>query len=106
MHDFADEIERLAGHTFLDAVLYNTELPSQALLKKYATQGEKSVGYNDAVLKNRHYLAAGAKLLSGSIWKNTNASDPIAAARTLIRHDSDAVAGAIIELYEYHRADK
>lgn len=106
VHDFADEIERLAGHAFLDAVLYNTELPSPSLLKKYAQQGEKSVGYDDAILHNRHYLAAGAKLLSGAIWKNTNASDPIAAARTLIRHDSDAVAGAIIELYEYHRANR
>lgn len=104
--DFADEIERLAGHRFLDAVLYNTEPPSQALLKKYARQGEKSVKYDDTALKGKHYLAAGAKLLSGSIWKNTNASDPIAAARTLIRHDSDAVASAIIELYEYHRTDR
>ncbi len=101
--DFADEIERLAGAPFLDAVLYNAERPSDALLKKYAHAGEKSVGYDGQRLKDAHYTAAGAKLLSGSIWKNTNTSDPIASSRTLIRHDSTAVSNAIIELYEYSR---
>lgn len=101
--DFADEIERFAGHAFLDAVLYNTERPSEELLEKYAKLGEKSVNYDESKLHDKPYIAAGAKLLSGSIWKNTNLSDPIAAARTLIRHDSDAVANAIIELYEYAR---
>lgn len=106
VHDFADEVERLAGYAFLDAVLYNVEPPSDELLNKYARQGEKRVEYNEAILQDRPYIAAGAKLLSGSIWQNTNAADPIAAARTLIRHDSDAAASAIIELYEYHRAER
>lgn len=104
--DFADEIERLAGHAFLDAVLFNTERPSDELLDKYAKLGEKSVGYDENKLHDKPYIAAGAKLLSGSIWKNTNTSDPIAAARTFIRHDSDAVANAIIKLYEYAREAK
>ena len=101
--DFADEIERFAGQKFLDAVLFNTERPTDDLLEKYAKLGEKSVGYDETRLHGKSYIAAGTKLLSGSIWKNTNISDPIAAARTLIRHDSDAVADAIIELYEYAR---
>lgn len=100
--DFAAEIERLAGGAFLDAVLFNTEKPSEQLLKKYAKEGEMSVGYDDAALHNAAYIAAGANLLSGAIWKNTNKSDPIAAARTLIRHDSQATASALIELYKYN----
>ena len=104
--DFADEIERFAGQEFLDAVLFNTERPSDELLEKYAKFGEKSVGYDEVSLHDKPYIAAGAKLLSGSIWKNTNTADPIAAARTLIRHDSDAVANAIIKLYEYARDAK
>lgn len=104
--DFADEIERFAGHPFLDAVLFNTEQPSDELLEKYAKAGEKSVNYDEDRLQGKQYVAAGAKLLSGSIWKNTNTSDPIAAARTFIRHDSDAVANAIIKLYEYSREAK
>src|SRR5690606_4044347 len=33
---FADEIERLAGQPFLDAVLFNTRKPDAELLSKYA----------------------------------------------------------------------
>lgn len=102
--DFADEIERFAGRPFLDAVLYNTERPDDELLEKYAKLGEKSVDYDEATLIKAPYLAAGAKLLSGTVWRNTNTADPIAASRTLIRHDSDAVATAIIKLYEYARS--
>jgi uncharacterized cofD-like protein len=102
VNDFADEIERFVGAPFLDAVLFNTEKPSTELLDKYAKQGELSVEYDEASLENTPYLAVGASLLSGSIWK-TSKSDPIAAARTLIRHDSEAVASALMELYEYAR---
>lgn len=99
--DFASEIERLAGQPFLDAVLYNTEVPSQQLLEKYAKVGEKSVTIDQKKLDDAPYMAVGANLLAGAIWKNSNRSDPIAASRTLIRHDSEAVAGAIMRLYEY-----
>ncbi|MFZ1258172.1 MAG: gluconeogenesis factor YvcK family protein [Candidatus Saccharimonas sp.] len=99
--DFADEIERFAGVQFLDAVLFNTEQPSDDLLKRYAADGELAVTYDQKTLHNARYTAAGANLLAGSIWQNTNSADPIAARRTLIRHDSAAVAQALLELYEY-----
>lgn len=102
VNDFADEIERFVGASFLDAVLFNTEQPSSDLLDKYAKQGELSVSYDEKVLETTPYLAVGASLLAGSIWK-TNSSDPIASSRTLIRHDSEAVASALMELYEYAR---
>lgn len=98
--EFATEIERLAGVQFLDVVLYNTEKPDQALLEKYAKADERSVEYDEAELRQAHYRAVGTNLLSGSIWQNKNTSDPIAAQRTLIRHDSDALANAIMTLYE------
>ena len=104
--DFADEIERLAGQPFLDAVLFNTEQPDAVLLRKYAAEGELAVEYDREVLKDARYLAAGANLLSGQIWQNTKKSDPIAAKRTLIRHDSSTVAISIIELYEHVRAQQ
>ena len=99
--DFASEIERLAGGKFLDAVLFNTEKPSEDLLSKYAAQGEHSVTYDQDRLKDAHYIAAGSNLLSGEVWRNLNSSDPIAAQRTLIRHDSKSVAKALMELYDY-----
>jgi uncharacterized cofD-like protein len=103
--DFASEIERIAGSEFLDAVLYNTEQPSTKLLEKYAKVGEKSVTYDLDKLNDMHYKAVGVNLLSSIIWQNKNASDPIAAHRSLIRHDSNAVADAIIELYEQLRGN-
>lgn len=103
VNDFAEEIERLAGNTFLDVVIFNTEQPSRELLEKYAKDGELSVGYNEKDLANTHYLAIGTSLLSKKIWYNKNSGDPIAATRTLIRHDSAAIADAIIEVYNHVR---
>lgn len=103
--DFADEIERLAGGEFLDAVVFNTEKPSDDLLEKYAKEGEKSVEYDKSHLRDAHYIAVGTNLLSGTIWSGSKA-DPIANSRTLIRHDSAAVANAIINLYERVRGTK
>jgi uncharacterized cofD-like protein len=102
VHDFADEVERLAGKPFLDYVLYNTESPSSDLLSKYAKEGELSVVYDEQAFVDKTYKAIGANLLSSSIWQNKNASDPIAAQRTLIRHDSESAARAIMDVY--HRA--
>ena len=104
VNDFADEIERLAGSKFLDAVIFNTETPSDELLQKYAKDGELAVRYDKEVLARTHYTAVGACLLSSKIWYNKSKSDPIAAARTLIRHDPTAVADTIVELYTYARA--
>lgn len=102
--DFASEIERFAGAPFLDAVLFNTEKPSDELMDKYARMGEKSVIYDEDVLREKPYVAVGTRLLSSSVWKGGSAADPIAASRSLIRHDSNAVAGAIMKLYEYRNA--
>lgn len=97
--DFADEIERLAGTKFLDAVIYNTDQPSDALLKRYAADGELAVAVDAKAAERAAYDVIGAGLLASTIWRNTNASDPIANRRTLIRHDPIAVADAILEYY-------
>ncbi len=99
VHDFAAEIERMAGGEFLDYVIYNVHQPSKILLEKYAASGELPVEIDAAVLKQQHYCAKGAELLAGQIWHNPNDKDPIAATRTLIRHDPDAVARAIMKIY-------
>lgn len=97
--DFADEIERLAGAKFLDAVVFNTEAPSERLLKKYAADGELAVGFDREALEQAHYEAIGAPLISGKIWRNKNKSDPISTHRTLIRHDPTVVATTVFGLY-------
>lgn len=97
--DFVDEIERLAGNKFLDAVIYNTERPDKDLLDKYAKEGEISVDYKESVLEGSHYEHYGTNLLSGEVWQNPSSNDPIASQRTLIRHDTEAVAQAVLTAY-------
>jgi len=99
VQDFAAEIERFGNFT-LDYVLYNQEPPSSELIEKYAKDREQPVGFEKAVLKAQHYEAKGGRFLSGSfVAYNSSSADPIGATRTLIRHDSDAVARAIMKLY-------
>ncbi|MDR0957483.1 MAG: YvcK family protein [Candidatus Nomurabacteria bacterium] len=99
VHDLAGEIERVAGGEFLNYVVYNVHQPSKKMLEKYAAEGELPVEIDAAALKSAHYKAKGAELLAGEIWHNPNAKDPIASQRTLIRHDPDAVARAIMKIY-------
>ena len=103
VNDFADEIERLAGRKFIDVVLYNTEKPSNDLVKRYAKDNERPVDFDKSKLAKCHYQATGYNLLSDAIWQGAK-SDPIAGARTLIRHNSVAVAKALVEVYHRFRA--
>ncbi len=96
VHDFADEIERIAGHTFLDVVLYNTKQPSAEVLERYAAEGEYGVLVDDVRLKGAHYTAIGDDLI-GPIFRPTNKKDFI--QRTLIRHSGERVARQIIKEY-------
>ena len=87
VHDFADEIERLAGVKFLDYVLFNTSKPSESLLQKYAHDGEFAVDIDNVPLKKAHYSAKGADIISETVNIKHKKSDSIANTRTLIRHD-------------------
>lgn len=99
VHDFASEIERLVGDKFLDYVLYNSRRPSKSLIEKYAAKGELPVEIDTVSLKDKHYKAKGVDLLSDVIWQSQNKKDPLAASRSLIRHDPDKVARAIMKIY-------
>lgn len=105
VHDFANEVERLAGGAFLDAVLYNTEPPSVNLMQRYAKEGETPVQVDEVKLRAAMYQAFGRPLLSREVWQADASTDPIAATRTLIRHDSEAVAHELMELYEALRSN-
>lgn len=97
--DYASEIERFAG-VKLDHVLYNNHRPSQELIDRYAKDGELLVEWNKEELKKKHFYASGKRLIADEIWENTNAaSDPLAAQRSLIRHDADRVARELMRIY-------
>lgn len=95
--DFADELERIAGVDFLDEVIYNTNEPSEELVKRYALEGEHPVKFEEV---ERHYEFRGVDLLSRTIWKNKTKIDPLEKQRALIRHDSDKLAKCILGSYE------
>jgi len=94
VHDFVSEIERFIGAECIDIVLYNNTKPSQELLDKYALQGEYGVVFDCKIMENAHYQAIGGDFI-GEIFK-PNKKDLL--RRTLIRHDSEAIAKAIIEV--------
>ena len=80
--------------------MFNTEMPTEELIKKYARDGELPVGYDELELIEQNYQALGAKLLSSQVWQSVSKSDPIASSRTLIRHDSDLIAKTLLEVYK------
>lgn len=94
VNDFASEIERFIGADCLDVVLYNNMQPSKYLLDKYASQGEFGVQFDESVLESAHYKAIGGNFI-GEIFKPSK-KDLL--KRTLIRHDSEAIASAILEV--------
>lgn len=99
VHDFADEIERLAGGSFLDFVVYNTDHPSQKLLDRYAHEGEYGVRVDENALAKRSWKSKGAPILAKDMWDEAQSSDPLAHVRSFIRHDPDAVARQLMKIY-------
>ncbi|MCL2174257.1 YvcK family protein [Candidatus Saccharibacteria bacterium] len=100
VHDYASELERLAGKPFIDYVIYNTNEPGQELLELYAAEGSEPVQVDTEALRAAHYKAKGADMLANRIWQNPNQkSDPKAMFRTLIRHDPDKAARAVMKIY-------
>jgi uncharacterized cofD-like protein len=97
--DFADEIERLGGSKFLDYVVFNNDTPSKELMERYAHEGEYAVAFDIDELKKQHYQFRGVPILAKNAWDGAQSSDPLAASRSFIRHDSDAVARQLMRIY-------
>ena len=98
--DYVAEIERFIGRKAIDYVLYNTEKPDRSLLKRYARDGERPVDFRARDFIGVGYRTVGKNLISGHIWQPSAKADPMAAHRTLIRHDSEAVAQAVLAIYQ------
>ncbi len=96
--DHAKEIERFVGAPFLDYVLYNQQHPRKDMASRYKKEGAFSVKVDTAELKKAKYQAIAGNFLGEEIKKHK--ADKIPAVRSLIRHDTKAVAAAIIDIYE------
>jgi uncharacterized cofD-like protein len=102
--DHASEIERFVGGEFLDYVLYNEQQPDAELAKRYEAEGAYLSSYDTETLGAQHYTAISGNFLG--IIASSHKSDVLPVTRSLIRHDSRAVARAIMDLYTNVSAGK
>lgn len=94
--DHAAEIERFGGGGFLDAVLYNKQVPSNDVLKRYKDENAFLVDVDKEVLDAKAYSAIGGNFL-GQIAA-THTADVLPVTRSLIRHNPAAVAKALMTI--------
>ncbi len=97
VNDHANEIERLADESFLDYVLYNQQVPTQTQIDRYKKEDAHIVPLDAQELKTASYQAIGGNFLGPVVEKEK--ADIIPVTRALIRHDSNAIARALMELY-------
>lgn len=102
--DHAAEIERFIGDKVLDFVLYNEQEPSEELEERYKAEHAYLVEADEAVLQTMHYKAVGGNFL-GTI-DDGHPHDVLPVTRSLIRHDANAVAEALMEVYRYDIAQR
>lgn len=100
--DHAGEIERFVGCKCLDYVLYNNQQPSTKVARKYKAEGAYIVKDDIDQLAKEAYVSIAGDFL-GAMAEKRNGGDVLPVTRSLIRHDSTAVARAIIEIYKNAR---
>lgn len=96
--DYAHEVERFLGKGTVDYVLYNDRKPTKEQLKKYAKAGEFPVRVSDAILRKVQAKTVGKPLLSVHTEAPAK-GDKLARERSLMRHDPDALARALMRIY-------
>lgn len=96
--EHAAEIERFAGRQILDYVLYNHQVPTEYVAKRYEEEGGFVTTVDTDVLNTQHYKAVGGDFLGE--MATANDADTLIGKRSLIRHDSKAVAKLILDVYE------
>jgi len=100
--DHASEIERFAGTEFLDYVLYNEQAPTEQVAARYEEEGGYVTEADIPAMAAKHYKAVGGNFLGAMATEKSG--DSLIGKRSLIRHDADAVAKMIIELYKAHES--
>lgn len=97
--DHAAEIERFAGRPILDTVLYNSQMPSERIRKRYADEQAYIVEIDRETLSSMPYNAIGGNFL-GQIVEYNLAETHLPVTRNLIRHNPVTVAAALLSFAE------
>jgi uncharacterized cofD-like protein len=99
--DYSEELERMAGHKFLDVVLYNNRQPSRELLEKYADDDELPVEPDSRSRKaTAHFKLIGANLIDDKITPRDPNDKNYEVKRAFIRHNPDLLARRILREVE------
>lgn len=104
--DHANEIERFVGAPFLDYVLYNEQMPTRDIARKYKKEDAFLVKVDKKALKDAKYTAIAGDFLGIMAPKTNKKADKFIAKRSLIRHDADALAKNLIDLFETDKNKK
>jgi uncharacterized cofD-like protein len=94
--DYVHQFARYVGSETIDVVLYNDRPIAEALLAKYAADGEFPVATEPSRFAETSTKAVGARLVSPDILVHQAPGDAI--RRTLIRHDAGAVCDELRKL--------
>jgi uncharacterized cofD-like protein len=100
VHDYVNELETYIGKGTIDCVLYNIDIPTPELIKKYAHDNEYPVRVEQQALDEASYMAYGGHFLAANALLNPN--DTLI-KRSLIRHNAEAVVTKLMELAEQAR---
>lgn len=95
--DHASEIERFGGGDFLDAVMYNKQQPSDEILDRYENENAFLVEFDEDVLNTQCYDVIGGDFL-GDMATPAQGDSILPVTRSLIRHNSDALARRLLAL--------
>jgi len=99
VHDYVSEIERFIGAQVVDYVIYNTDEPTPAMLRKYSNEGEFMVEFDLEKLSHQKYKAIGLPLIATTlIPEEIKNADPIGHSRSLIRHNNDILARELVRI--------
>lgn len=97
LDDYADSINKFIGSDRIDFVTFNTKRPNEKLIKKYESQRELLIGFDES--RSRKYRVVKTNLISQENVKFSPA-DAIASIRSFIRHDSVKLAKTLMMIME------
>ena len=97
VNNHAQEIERFAGGDFLDYVIYNKQKPTAQVAARYKKEKAYITKIDHVALDRAHFKSVAGNFLGNIAEEHRPHLLPV--ARSLIRHNADAVIKVILDIY-------
>ncbi len=101
VQDYVQHIERHIGGDQIDMTLFNTDLPTQAMIAKHGSKGEAPVRVDEDEFEDCFATPIGAALLSSTVRTNAVNDVLFKHKRTVIKHDSARVASKLAHIAQH-----